>query len=150
MLTIQADDAAFRAYLQQLQGRMTDLTPVMQSIGQELETRISGRFETESGPNGTPWAPWAPSTLESYPDNGNRRILDRYSDLMNSLSWAADASSVRVGFGQPYATYHEWGTRHMPRRGLLFDDPDAGTLAQGDEQAVLDLLMGWLDVTDSR
>ena len=83
--------------------------------------------------------------MESYPDDGNGRILDRYSDLMGSLSWDADASSVRVGFGQPYATYHEWGTRHMPRRGLLFDDPDAGSLTPEDDQLVVDMLLSWLD-----
>lgn len=145
MLTITVDDRTFRAYLAELAQRMDDLTPVMQSIGQELETRISARFETESDPTGAAWAPWAPATLESYPDDGNGRILDRYSDLMGSLSWDADASSVRVGFGQPYATYHEWGTRHMPRRGLLFDDPDAGSLTPEDDQLVVDMLLSWLD-----
>lgn len=150
MLTITVDDSAFRSYLGDLATRLGDLTSVMESIGQELETRISGRFETESDPAGAAWAPWAPSTVESYPDDGNGRILDRYSDLMNSLSWDADSSSVRVGFGQPYATYHEWGTKSMRRRGLLFDDPDAGLLAPDDEKAVLDLLMDWLARVDAR
>ena len=83
--------------------------------------------------------------MDSYPDGGNRRLLDRYGDMLASLSHQADATSVRVGFGQPYAAFHEWGTEHMPRRGLLFADPDAGTLAEGDEAAVLDILAVWLD-----
>jgi len=144
MLTIAVDDRAFRSYLAELQGRLSDLTPVMQSIGQELETRISARFETETDPNGAAWLPWAESTRKTYPEDGNHRILDRYGDMLGSLNWQADAASVRVGFGQPYATYHEWGTKHMPRRGLLFADPDAGTLAAGDERMVIDLLQEWL------
>ena len=145
MLTITADDKAFRDSLAQLYRGMGNLTPVMQSIGMELESRISGRFESRTDPSGNAWAPWAQSTVDSYPDGGNRRLLDRYGDMLASLSHQADATSVRVGFGQPYAAFHEWGTEHMPRRGLLFSDPDAGTLAEGDEAAVLDILGVWLD-----
>ena len=145
MLTITADDKAFRDSLAQLYRGMGNLTPVMQSIGMELESRISGRFEGRTDPSGSAWAPWAQSTVDSYPENGNRRLLDRYGDMLASLNHQADATSVRVGFGQPYAAFHEWGTEHMPRRGLLFDDPDAGTLAENDEAAVLDIMGVWLD-----
>ena len=145
MLTITADDKAFRDSLAQLYRGMGNLTPVMQSIGMELESRISGRFESRTDPSGNAWAPWAQSTVDSYPDGGNRRLLDRYGDMLASLSHQADATSVRVGFGQTHAAFHEWGTQHMPRRGLLFADPDAGTLAESDEAAVLDILGVWLD-----
>ena len=140
MLEIKLDDSAFRADLAALYRRLGDLTPVMQSIGMEMESRISGRFETRTDPNGKSWAPWAESTLESYPEDGNRQLLDRYGDMLLSLNHKADATSVRIGFGKPYAAFHEWGTKHMPRRGLVFADPDAGTLAKGDEEAVLDII----------
>lgn len=145
MLTITVDDKAFRDSLAQLYRGMGNLTPVMQDIGMALESRISGRFESRTDPNGNAWAPWAQSTVDSYPEDGNRRLLDRYGDMLASLNHQANATSVRVGFGQPYAAFHEWGTERMPRRGLLFSDPDAGTLADGDEAAVLDILGVWLD-----
>lgn len=145
MITVHVDDSAFREYLRRLQGRLGDMSEPMAAIGGMLEARISGRFETESDPTGVAWMPWAESTRASYPEDGNARILDRYGDMLSSLNWQADASSVRVGFGQPYAVYHEWGTKRMPRRGLLFENPDAGALAPDDEKAVLDLLMDWLD-----
>ena len=145
MITVTVDDKAFRSVLEQLYRGMGNLTPVMQSIGMELESRISGRFESRTDPNGSAWAPWAQSTVDGYPEGGNRRLLDRYGDMLASLNHQADATSVRVGFGKPYAAFHEWGTEHMPRRGLLFDDPDAGTLAEGDEAAVLDIIGVWLD-----
>ncbi len=135
----------WRADLDKLYRELGDLTEVMNNLGMELENRISGRFETRTDPAGKAWAPWAQSTIESYPDGGNHRLLDRFGDMLGSLSHQADASSVRVGFGQPYATYHEWGTDKMPRRGLLFDDPDAGTLGQGDDEAISDILQGWID-----
>lgn len=155
MLTIDVEDSGFRQYLADLQGRLNDLTPVMQSIGQEMENRISARFETETDPDGKAWTQWAESTRESYPYPGTPaaeamgrpgagRILDRYSDMLGSLNWAADANSVQVGFGQHYAAFHEFGTRKMPRRGLIFQDPETGQLAPDDEQALIDLLEDWL------
>ena len=145
MITITVESRSLDEYLLRLWDRTNDLTQPMSDIGATLESRIQGRFETQTDPNGIAWHPWAASTLANYPEDGNRRLLDRYGDMLRSLSWSADATSVTVGFGQPYAVYHEWGTKHMPRRGLLFSEPDAGTLGAEDEQLVLDLLQGWLD-----
>lgn len=145
MLTVSISNTGVQDVLRELQARLGNLRPAMEAIGQELESRVSGRFETETDPNGHPWAPWAPATVASYPDDGNRRILDRYGDMLGSLNHQADADSVRVGFGVDVAAYHEWGTVHMPRRGLLMDDPDAGTLAPDDEVAVLEILQTFLE-----
>ena len=144
MIDITTDDSACRDSLDQLMRRQGNLTPVMQTNGMDLESRTSGRFESRTDPSGSAWAPWAQSTLDSYPDDGNRRLLDRYGDMLASLNHQANATSVRVGFGQTYAAFHEFGTDSMPRRGLLFADPDAGTLAEDDEAAVLDILGVWL------
>lgn len=144
-VTGSVQSAAVLDVLRRLQRGMNDLKPVMDSIGQELESRISGRFETETDPLGQSWEPWAPWTRENYPDDGNGRILDRYGDMLSSLTHAADSDSVRVGFGDPKATFHEWGTWKMPRRGILFADPDEGELGPEDEAAILDILGVWID-----
>ena len=150
-LNVEVNSRALDEVLARLMRGMKNLTPVMDSIGQELESRISGRFESQSDPLGRQWAPWAESTKENYPADGNARILDRYGDMLRSLNHKANSSSVRVGFGavaskagDVYAVYHEWGTWKMPRRGLLFDDPDQGTLGKADEAAVLDILEVWV------
>lgn len=144
MLTVKVDDAAFRADLASLYRRMVDLTPVMQKIGSMIESRVSDRFESRTDPAGKSWAPWAPSTIKSYPADGNRQLLDRYGDMLEDRTHQATKDSVRIGFGKPYATYHEWGTKHMPRRGLLFADPDAGSLAPDDEKSILDIIDTYL------
>lgn len=43
-----------------------------------------------------------------------------------------------------YAVYHEYGTKKMPRRGLLMEDPGARRLSGEDEQAILGLPQGYL------
>ena len=125
-----------------------NMHPVMDAIGMELEKRVSDRFETKTDPIGNAWAPWKPSTVKSYPKDGNKRLLDRRGDLLGSLSYQSDGNSVFIGFGAvsdgnppfPYPAAHELGTRNMERRGMLMADPIAGTLGGDDEDAVLRLL----------
>lgn len=143
--SVQVRSDAVTDLLDRLNRGMDDMQSVMDSIGQELESRISGRFETETDPLGQSWEPWAQRTRENYPDDGNGRILDCYGDMLASLTHTADSDSVRIGFGDPKAAYHEWGTWKMPRRGMLFADPDAGELGPDDEAAILDILNVWLD-----
>jgi len=154
MLTVTVQSKPVDDLLTKLLARMGNLTPAMQGIGQELNSRISARFETRSDPLGKPWAPWAESTRETYPKDGRGLLLERYGDMLKSLNFQADSTSVRVGFGavaskngDVYAAYHEWGTKKMPRRGLLFADPDDGTLAPSDETAVLDIISVFLEPT---
>lgn len=144
MIRIDVQDDEVLAYLGQLADKLGDLTPVMDAIGQRLEEQISYRFETESDPSGQPWAPWAAATRKNYPKDGNRRILDRYGDLLK-MSHRADRTSVEVGTGAGYGGYHEYGTKHMPRRGFLFADPGARTLGADDQRAILDLVESYLE-----
>ncbi|MBB5204450.1 phage virion morphogenesis protein [Inhella inkyongensis] len=133
--------------LEQLLKRLADVRPAMEAIGAEMESRVANRFETRTDPSGSSWAPWAPSTAAAYPKNGRGQLLERHGDMLSSLSWQADSTSVLIGFGAAashkgdvYAIYHEFGTAHMPRRGLLTADPDAGTLAPDDVAAIDQLL----------
>ena len=155
MITVTLDDAAFRTYLRELQARMGDLTRVMDGIGQVVAENAKGRFETRTDPNGQPWKVWAPSTRETYPypgspyvnpidGPGNGKLLDRYGTMLSGLNHQATTDSVRIGFAEPYSTYHELGTRTMPRRGLLMSDPNASTLGATDEAAVIDVLNAFI------
>jgi phage virion morphogenesis protein len=154
MIDITTDTSAFNDSLRELQKRMGDLRPVYRSLGAELETRILSRFETRSDPAGKAWEPWSEQTIEHYPADGRRKLLERYGDMLSSLNWKASADMVRVGFGavasrnrDVYATYHEFGApnNNMPRRGLLYADPEKGQLGAADEQAIDDVLQDWLD-----
>jgi phage gpG-like protein len=60
--------------------------------------------------------------------------------MLGGLSYQVEGNSVRVGFNQKYAWYHELGNFNMARRGLLTSDPISGTLGEGDENAILDVL----------
>lgn len=144
MITISFDDRSVLQALRDLEGRVSDMIPAMNEIGMEIEGRVSARFETQRDPSGQAWKPWAESTRKYYPKDGNGSILDRHGDMLDSLNYQADKTSVSIGFGVDYAVYHEFGTRNMPRRGLLTADPDAGLLSNEDEQTVLTIVNRYL------
>lgn len=147
MIEITTNQAAFDDSLQQLLKRMGRLRPVMEGLGAVLENRIRDRRETLTDPNGIRWLDWSAWTRATYPKDGRGKLLDRTGAMWDRSGpqWTATDSSVRVGFDKAYATYHEFGTRTMPRRGLLFADPENGTLGADDEQAIDDHLQDWLD-----
>lgn len=140
MIEIKIDSQAVTDAFNRLIALGENISPVLDAIGQRMEERVSGRFETKTDPNGHPWAPWKPATVKRYPKDGNGTLLDRYGDMLGSLNHHADANSVTVGFGKPYALFHEYGTSKMERRGLLMADPDAGMLGTEDEASILDLI----------
>lgn len=146
MIDVTTNTAAFDDSLQQLQRRLGNLRPLMQEIGATLENAIRDRRESLTDPNGRRWAGWAASTIATYPESGRGKLLDRTGAMWDRTGpqWTATESSVRVGFDKAYATFHEFGTSRMPRRGLLFADPDSGTLGKRDEQAITDVLDDWL------
>lgn len=138
--SITINDRLVVEFLSELGKKAGNLRGLMDSIGQEMETRVSNRFETQTDPAGAPWMQWADSTIANYPEDGNGTLLDRYGDMLASLGHQGDDSSVTYGFAMPYAVYHEFGTTRMPRRGLLTLDPEAGTLSDDDQRAVLDTI----------
>ncbi|HXH04209.1 MAG TPA: phage virion morphogenesis protein [Candidatus Competibacteraceae bacterium] len=142
MIRIDIDDREVRQALKQLARRVADMTPAMRAIGQEMETRIATRFETRRDPAGRPWAPLRPATEKAK--KGRGAILYRTGELLDSRTHRAGPFEVAVGFGKPYAAYHEFGTRKMPRRGLLMADPQAGTLGEEDRRAILEILADYL------
>ncbi len=133
--------------LDRLQASVKQTRPAMVEIAAELETRAKARFETQTDPNGAPWAKHSVATKAAYPKDGNRRILDRSGTMLSTLASRADDTTAEVGFsavaskrGDAYAAYHEFGTKTMPRRGILFANPTTGQLNQDDESEVLAIL----------
>lgn len=159
MISITLDDREVRRALERLSKLLADMTPVMRAIATELEARVEQRFETATDPSGRPWAPLASSTISAWLDRskgnrrrdgsltkkGRQRLASRRplydtGDMLGSLTSSYTRDEATVGFGVTYAAYHEYGTRRMPRRGLLMADPIARTLGEADRSALLDIL----------
>ena len=141
-LRIEIHDEPVLAVLGRLMSAATNPGPALGEMGAALEGNASLRFKDKRDPTGLPWAPWSASTAEQRREQGKGELLRFDGLLATSLSYQPLQDGVAVGFGQNYAVFHEFGApkNRMPRRGLLFADPEAGTLGEEDEATVLEIL----------
>lgn len=150
--TIELQDAELRRALNDAMRQLADPSKLLDDIGQLLENSTRLRLTDEKAdPSGQPWAPVKPAT--------ERALRKKGGNIPGSLLWRTQPGgmhdglthnlidggrAVEVGFDKPYAIYHEFGTRHMARRGLLTADPETGELGPDDRQDVLDLVNSYL------
>lgn len=140
---------------------------LMQVLGATLEENINRRFDQKRDPNGEAWKPLAASTRKTYDGEdtavkGGKRaaapsrrgtLLERTRQMRNSLAANAGDDYTEVGMTRltddgkwQIPLLHEFGTsRGMPRRGIFFADPEAGTLGAEDERDLEADIVGFLD-----
>lgn len=105
--------------LDDVQGRLRDMSPVMRVIAEDLKTFVDDRFDTSTDPTGAPWAPLKASTLARR-RNGSAKPLVDTQVLRNSVNARPGRRSVQIGTNVPYAGPHQFGSApHLPRRAFL-------------------------------
>lgn len=135
-LNVEIDDQELREFLQSKLAQMEDLRPFLRGVGQHLQNSVADRFDTETAPDGSPWAPLAPSTIA----NRARRkgvselgILRETGRMRGTLAYAVTENAVAVGFNsvltgtdiQAAALHHHGasagrnGTSRIPARPIL-------------------------------
>lgn len=130
-----------RSQLQRAIDGLAKPRPLMDAIGQVIKSQTALRIdEFKADPSGKPWADIKPSTQAAYARKYKGKIpgsLLNRNTSGNSLRTTLDYNligddAVEVGFGVPYAIFHEFGTVKMARRGLLTANPETGTLGDDD------------------
>jgi phage virion morphogenesis protein len=80
-------------------------------IGAYLEFKAKNRFRLEQAPDGTKWAPLAPSTLANKKRLGkSTRILSSDGGLAASIAFRVVGNAVVVKPSMDYAIFHQLGT----------------------------------------
>lgn len=115
---------------------------LFRQIGAKLESNIEARFDTETDPDGKKWKPWSPqyARWRAAQRRGQGRILSLTGRMRDSLSYSAAGNRVEIGFGVPYAEFHELGRGVPPRRML---SGAGGRLGAEDERDVLAIIASW-------
>ena len=89
-------------------GRSDHKAELLESIGAVAESQTRRRISDEkTASDGTPWAPW--STDYAKTRHGNQSLLQGDGDLLDSIEYQVQRSSVRVGSALAYAGVHQDG-----------------------------------------
>ena len=120
MITIEINRSQTDAMVKRYNSRIRNLEPPLRGWGNWIVNQTNHQFDTESDPDGVPWAALAPSTLKEkrrlgYPDH----ILTRTGKMRKSAIAIADAKNALIAIDVPYALFHQEGTDKMPQRRIL-------------------------------
>lgn len=108
--------------LKEIETRISNYSPLLNQVGKiELDETRKRILQTKMSPNGTPWLPWAPSTLAYRNKKGNasKGLLNDTGALLNSFKIIVKDKQVVVGTNLPYAKYLQDGTNKMPARPFI-------------------------------
>lgn len=139
--------------LNQLLDRGADLSPAMMEASTYLEGELRHRFDTETAPDGTPWAPLTPGS-QAMKDKGspraNKVLHGETLHLRDEFHFEYDNSSASISVGQhasKYAAMHQFGGTTSPRSMIpnkeIVARPFFG-FAEQDEEYIVGLLQDFL------
>lgn len=137
-LEITLDDAELQAALKKLLAKLGNLQPFFADVGEELLNSTRARFQSQTAPDGSPWADLSPAYAARKKRNKDK-ILTLRGALRGTLTQFADAESLRVGSPLVYAATHQFGRpeAHIPARPFL-------GLSDADRAALLDAIADYL------
>lgn len=143
MIQIEINEAAISSALSQLAARLTDMTPIMQDIGEGLVASTKDRFAKGVAPDGTAWAPNTAATLArkkgTRPLFGNTPVA---AGLNAQIFAEAGRDFVEVGSNKVYAAMMQFGGTKEAFPHLWGDIPARPFLgvSTDDEAEILDII----------
>lgn len=100
-----------RASLRALLDRMDNRLPFFNAVGERMLASTKDRFQTETAPDGTPWAPLSRSRIKQREAAKLTpiRILRARGYLAGSINYQATADEVAIGSPVESAAAHQLG-----------------------------------------
>lgn len=95
--TVEVKDSGVQSLLQALQQRMSNLQPVFSALGGDMAARVQRRFDSSTGPDGTPWAPNAQATLDAFAGALSKGYFKKSGELNKRGSAALSAKKPLIG-----------------------------------------------------
>lgn len=106
MLEVVIDTTTVGKALDDLIKRLGDLTTPLNDIAEYLHQSTDDRFTKQVAPDGSPWAPLAPSTLARKKGG---RILRNKGTLQDTLRHVVSNNELAFGTDRPYGAIHQFG-----------------------------------------
>ena len=122
-------DKAIRAFAM-MKERSDNLTPVFLWAKEELELANAANFAANGLPTKRAWSPLDPEygswKSKRFPGAGTLvrtgKLFRSLTDMKGSVN-VVRPRSAEFGTSVEYAKFHQNGTRHMPKRQVVFEPP---------------------------
>ncbi|WP_102226913.1 phage virion morphogenesis protein [Acidimangrovimonas sediminis] len=137
VVTVELNDADLIKALERAARAVTDMTPLMQEIGEMLVESTKARFPEGVSPEGTPWAPKSQSTIDTYrrrEAKGKNASLDfrplfgPSRMLSSQIHYEAGPNQVEWGSNRIYAAVMQLGAA----KGAFGSDAKGHPMPWGD------------------
>lgn len=114
MITQEINIDEITPMLDRLRVSLSNMTPVMQDLGELMVRQTKDRFPDGIGPDGSRWAPKSPVTMQRYGSRRSNRIDPRplfgpSGRLSSEISYQAGPTSVEWGSNLIYAGVMQFG-----------------------------------------
>ncbi len=166
MISIQIDDRAVLVALNNLVGKVSDISPALQDIGEHLTETTKRRFDTSTAPDGSTWAPNTQTTILNYlgGTKGNfkkdgqlskkglarqgskKPLIGESRSLMSTINYLVSGNSVEIGSPMIYSAMQQFGGSKSEFPNLWADIPARPFLglSNDDRTNILDILAEYL------
>lgn len=143
---VTIDDAAMQRDMKRLYGKLQDMTPVWETIGDALVASTKDRMAAEQTPDGASWPALSPVTIAAREAAGHnaKGILRASGTLIDTLNYRVEPTRLTLGSGLVYAAIHQFGGQ--AGRGLKVTIPQREYLglSEADRQMIGEILTDWL------
>jgi len=93
--------------LKKLREKLSDLSPVMAAISEDMISATEDNFKTEGARLGKPWPQLSPARIKQR--GSSHPILQDTGQLAKSIQNSHTASSATIGTNKAYAAIHQFG-----------------------------------------
>lgn len=166
MITISVDDRNVLAALNDMIGKVSDISPALQDIGEHLAETTKRRFDTSTAPDGSKWEPNTQTTILNYlggtkgnytkagklSKKGSERVMGKKPligesrSLMSTINYLVSGNSVEIGSPMIYSAMQQFGGSKTEFPNLWADIPARPFLGLSDDDRtnILDILAEYL------
>jgi phage virion morphogenesis protein len=113
MIRVELNEDEITGVLNRLARSLTDMSPVMEEIGETLAESTKQRFSEGSAPDGSKWAPKSQTTLDAYTRRGDRvnvrPLFGPSGRLSSEISYSVMPDSVEIGSNLIYSAVMQFG-----------------------------------------
>lgn len=146
-LTTAIEDAEIADFLKSKLAKMENLRPFYVNVGEHMLNSVEDRFDTQTAPDGSAWAPLAPATVSirlRRHGNAELTILREWGRLAGSFNYEASSHQVSIGTPVVYAAIQHFGGEAGRNKSVTIPARPVLGVSQQDQAIIAEMAEDFL------